>query len=211
MIALSHQADPMRKKRKERSKFTQNEDQKLMKLVQKYGDNNWVLIAGKFNGRTPRQCRDRYVYYLDPNIKKGDWTRDEENILLEKYQQLGSSWKLISNFLPGRTEIDLKNRFLKIDRAIKKTERKKLREMEKMKLSHFSKKKKKNMEIPQPKTLKNENTNLNNINNSINSFEKIDHNDKQNEVIIDHFISNDDFFFHEEPFQADDPMNWFFF
>ena len=111
--ALSHQADPTRKKRKQRSKFTTEEDAKLLSLIEKYGTTNWIMIANAMETRTPRQCHDRYVFYLDPSINKAEWSEAEENLLIEKFNELGTSWKLIATFFNGRTEIDLKNKFLK--------------------------------------------------------------------------------------------------
>ncbi|OHT14396.1 r2r3-MYB transcription factor [Tritrichomonas foetus] len=207
-FSLSHQADPMRKKRKARNKFTENEDIKLVQLVTKYGDNNWVLIAEKLNGRSPRQCRDRYVYYLDPSIKKGEWTKEEERILLEKYYLLGSSWKLIANFLPGRTEIDLKNRFLKINRAIKKSERKKLKEIEKLRFSHLMIKKKKQkgdaLNNDEPANSNSSNGDAKSIIDNVRDVVA-----NHSEVLTEGAITND-FFIHEDTFQ-EDSINWFSF
>jgi len=62
-------------------------------------------------GRTGKQIRDRYLNKLKPNIKKGEWTLEEDHLLLSCYYQLGHKWSKIATFLPGRTEGQVKNRF----------------------------------------------------------------------------------------------------
>ena len=62
-------------------------------------------------GRTGKQIRDRYLNKLKPNIKRGDWTDDEDRTLLALYYQIGHKWSKIATYLPGRTEGQVKNRF----------------------------------------------------------------------------------------------------
>lgn len=40
-------------------------------------------------------CRKRWFHSLDPSLRKGRWTKDEDRIILDAYQQLGPSWKQI--------------------------------------------------------------------------------------------------------------------
>jgi hypothetical protein len=69
------------------------------------------------NGRSVRQCRERWKYFLEPSINRGDWTLDEDNLLLSKYDEIGPKWAQISAFFRSRTDIDLKNRFHRIQRG----------------------------------------------------------------------------------------------
>jgi len=87
-----------------------HEDAKVIELVSKYGQS-WALIASMMQGRTGKQIRDRYLNKLKPNIKKGDWTEEEDQLLIKLYEQMGHKWSKISTFLPGRTEGMVKNRF----------------------------------------------------------------------------------------------------
>jgi len=48
---------------------------------------------------------------LNPDVKKGNWTKDEDDIIFKKYVEYGSSWSKIANDLDGRTENSVKNRF----------------------------------------------------------------------------------------------------
>ena len=98
------------RKTKSRSLFSPQEDQLLLKLRSVYGDN-WNAISQGLPGRNPRQCKDRYTTYLDPNKKHGLWTEAEDRLIIEKFQEIGSKWVTISKFLPNRTDTAVKNRF----------------------------------------------------------------------------------------------------
>ena len=51
---------------------------------------NWGDIASKMQTqRTAKQCRDRWQNYLRPGIKKGEWTRQEEKLIMQLYEKLG--------------------------------------------------------------------------------------------------------------------------
>lgn len=95
-----------------RAKFTPAEDAKLRKLVMDYGGRpNWRSISAKMKTRTPRQCRERFQNYLNPKIKVNNWTEEENQILLEKYQEFGNQWNKISQFIEGRTGNAVRNQF----------------------------------------------------------------------------------------------------
>jgi hypothetical protein len=53
--------------------------------------------------RTGKQCRERYKNHLSPKIKKGDWTPEEDKIIMEMKKKLGNHWTTIAKFLPGRS------------------------------------------------------------------------------------------------------------
>ncbi len=87
-----------------------HEDEKVMELVVKYG-SSWAVIASMMEGRTGKQIRDRYLNKLKPNIKKAEWTLEEDQLLISCYYQFGHKWSKIATYLPGRTEGQVKNRF----------------------------------------------------------------------------------------------------
>ena len=58
-----------------KSMFTKKEDNKLIKLVKEYGDQDWALIASFFNNRSRRQCRERWNKYLCPTLNLSPWTK----------------------------------------------------------------------------------------------------------------------------------------
>lgn len=100
-----------------KNKFTSEEDEKLIELVNNNDrEINWVYIANQMPNRSARQCRERYQNYLSPNIKKGDWTEEEDELLLAKLKELGNKWKMIADILGNRTSQQVKNRYQLLQR-----------------------------------------------------------------------------------------------
>ncbi|OHS93004.1 Myb-like DNA-binding domain containing protein [Tritrichomonas foetus] len=100
-----------------RNHFTKNEDNLIMQLVIEYGACGWKEMAKKTPGRSARQIRERYTNYLSPNVSKEPWTQEEDQLLLRKVDEFGKKWALISAFFPRRTDVIIKNRFMRITRV----------------------------------------------------------------------------------------------
>ena len=99
-----------------KQKFSPDEDQRLIQLVSTY-KADWKTIANLLgNNRNARQCRDRYVHYLSPTVNRGPWTDEEDQLLMQKYAELGSKWGLMSQCFNNRTDVQLKNRFNLLNR-----------------------------------------------------------------------------------------------
>lgn len=96
-------------------KFTQEEDNKLVSLVQIYGQN-WQKISIEMGNRNVRQCKERYENYLSPNVNRSQFTEEEDRLLLEKYRILGPKWVTIAKLFKGRTDSAIKSRFLLLKR-----------------------------------------------------------------------------------------------
>lgn len=95
--------------------FTKLDDEMLVRAVQSSKFTDWNEIAKKLGKWTARQCRERWKNYADPSLSKEKWTNEEDRILLTKYEELGTNWIKIKQFLPGRAVNNIKNRlsFLK--------------------------------------------------------------------------------------------------
>lgn len=84
-------------------------------------------------GRTGKQCRERWQNHLDPNVKKEDFSTEEENKIFELQEQLGNKWSEIANFIEGRTENAVKNCFYSAVRRNLRKYNKKKSESQKLK------------------------------------------------------------------------------
>lgn len=90
--------------------WTRDEDDKIMELVGKYG-KSWSKISKVLVSRNGKQIRDRFINILDPNIKKGKFSHEEDVKLVSLYKKLGPRWATISKFFDNRTADMIKNRF----------------------------------------------------------------------------------------------------
>ena len=93
---------------KGKGSWTAEEDNILREKRSLYG-RKWAKIAAHLPGRQGKQCRERFVNHLDPDLKKGEWTDDEEAILIAMHEHHGNRWANISKQLPGRSDNDVKN------------------------------------------------------------------------------------------------------
>ena len=93
---------------KGKGSWTAEEDEILRAKRHLYG-RKWAKIAAHLPGRQGKQCRERFVNHLDPELKKGEWTDDEEAILIAMHEHHGNRWANISKQLPGRSDNDVKN------------------------------------------------------------------------------------------------------
>lgn len=89
--------------------FTTDEDKLLTELVTSKSCTNWLEIATQLPGRTPRQCRDRWINYLSPENTFAPWTEEEDKLIVSKVNEIGTKWSSIAKIIPGRSDNSVKN------------------------------------------------------------------------------------------------------
>lgn len=94
------------------------EEDELLRHVASEMNFDWPRIARLFQNKTPAQVAKRWTCRLDPNIKKGRWTVEEDSRIEQLQAMHGNNWKLIAQKLPGRPPAAIKSRYYN---AIKKS------------------------------------------------------------------------------------------
>ena len=94
-----------------RGAWSQQEDDLLNHAVNQLGAKKWMDIAKFVPTRTSKQCRERWIQRLAPNIKHEPFEPWEDRIILEKQIEIGNRWSVIAQSLPGRTSCAIKNRW----------------------------------------------------------------------------------------------------
>ncbi|KAF1861366.1 hypothetical protein Lal_00025651 [Lupinus albus] len=90
--------------------WTPEEDHKLIHYIQKHGYGNWRTLPKNAGlERCGKSCRLRWTNYLRPDIKRGRFTFEEEEAIIQLHSILGNKWSAIASRLPGRTDNEIKN------------------------------------------------------------------------------------------------------
>uniref|UniRef100_A0A4W3JLG7 Transcriptional activator Myb n=1 Tax=Callorhinchus milii TaxID=7868 RepID=A0A4W3JLG7_CALMI len=91
------------KRQLSKTRWTREEDEKLKKLVEQHGIEDWKVIANFLPNRTDVQCQHRWQKVLNPELIKGPWTKEEDQRVIELVQKYGPKrWSVIAKHLKGR-------------------------------------------------------------------------------------------------------------
>ncbi|XP_057472684.1 transcription factor WER-like [Actinidia eriantha] len=90
--------------------WTEEEDRILMDYIRVHGKGKWNHVA-KMTGlkRCGKSCRLRWINYLSPTIKHGNFSEEEDDLIVRLHKLLGNRWSLIAGRVPGRTDNQVKN------------------------------------------------------------------------------------------------------
>ncbi|XP_069697942.1 snRNA-activating protein complex subunit 4 [Periplaneta americana] len=97
-----------------KSKWTEEEDAYLIEVINKCRIGSyipWAKVTFYMSGRSKNQVFNRWVYSLDPSIKKGRFTKNEDMLVVAAVRRYGTDFPRVARFLPGRTSIQVRDRY----------------------------------------------------------------------------------------------------
>ncbi|XP_076936774.1 transcription factor MYB15-like [Bidens hawaiensis] len=90
--------------------WSQDEDDKIRAYIEKHGHPNWRELPKRAGlSRCGKSCRLRWMNYLQPNVKRGHFTKEEEDVIISLHNKIGNKWSKMAALLPGRTDNYIKN------------------------------------------------------------------------------------------------------
>lgn len=92
-----------------RRRWSPEEDEKLRSIIEQHGAGNWSRISTVHGTRDGKQCRERWLYHIGPNVNKSPLSEEEVALLVRMQAQYGNKWSEISAMMPGRTAASIKN------------------------------------------------------------------------------------------------------
>jgi pre-mRNA-splicing factor CDC5/CEF1 len=92
---------------------TNIEDEILKASVSKYGLNQWARVSSLLARKTPKQCKARWSEWLDPGIRKIEWSKEEDEKLLHLAKLMPTQWRTIAPIV-GRTATQCLERYQKL-------------------------------------------------------------------------------------------------
>ncbi len=96
-------------------KWTMDEDKKLIKIKEDFPYLTWQQISQFFENRSKIDCMNRYIKVIDPRLKKGKWSEEEDKILIEwSFENGEKNWPNLikSNKLKGRNCKQIRERWV---------------------------------------------------------------------------------------------------
>ncbi|OHS97715.1 Myb-like DNA-binding domain containing protein [Tritrichomonas foetus] len=94
-----------------KSSWSPAEDEILLNAVSGKTNINWDYVASIDGKHTPKQCRERWLVKLNPEVRRSPFEPWEDELIQSERQKIGNHWSLIAQLLPGRTSCSVKNRW----------------------------------------------------------------------------------------------------
>lgn len=130
-LAISESLGYQVHRKRKRNKWTYEQDQKLTKLligqyklrmnIAEYNGEkidvdtiDWAAIAIRLDNRKAKECRKRWVSSLDPNLRKGKWTKEEDDLLVSAYKRHGPQWQKVASEIDGRNDDQCSKRYTEV-------------------------------------------------------------------------------------------------
>jgi hypothetical protein len=97
--------------------WSKTDDEKLSNILKKHKTKDWEVIASEFGqGKTSKECQERWIRYLKPGVRKGQWTDQEDRIVMETVknskEQPFTRWSDLAQKLPGRVGKQIRDRWV---------------------------------------------------------------------------------------------------
>nr|QSD99757.1 MYB family transcription factor [Melilotus albus] len=90
--------------------WSKEEDERLINYIKQHGDGCWRSLPKAAGlARCGKSCRLRWINYLRPDLKRGNFTREEDELIISLHAVVGNKWSQIAQKLPGRTDNEIKN------------------------------------------------------------------------------------------------------
>jgi hypothetical protein len=94
-----------------KSSWSNEEDDRLLNAMRGPGGIIWETIAAEVGGHTAKQCRERWLVKLNPDVRRSNFETWEDELIRRECQRIGNHWSIIAQLLPGRTACSVKNRW----------------------------------------------------------------------------------------------------
>ena len=94
-------------------KWSNEEDEQLIKIVKENNEKNWKKISSYFQNKNPLQCFSRYKR-IKPGIRRGFWRKEEDELILSLIKKYGKNWSKISHLIKTRNGKQIRDRYINI-------------------------------------------------------------------------------------------------